>query len=112
MGVLWYWKNVSNKNSSCAEAGQVVIDRLFMEGAGPLLHHQDSRHKLSMTSAHIRLCFISAMENMSISKEVGGIYVLWLSANRTQNLQLYLCSDKYQLGGMIRLSQWLEFQEF
>jgi len=42
MGVLWYWKNVSNKNSSCAEAGQVVIDRLFMEGAGPLLHHQDS----------------------------------------------------------------------
>lgn len=70
MGVLWYWKNVSNKNSSCAEAGQVVIDRLFLEGAGPSLHHQDSRHKLSMTSARIRLCFISAMENVSISKEL------------------------------------------
>lgn len=70
MGVLWYWKNVSNKNSSCAEAGQVVIDRLFLEGAGPSLHHQDRRHKLSMTSAHVCLCFISAMENVSISKEL------------------------------------------
>lgn len=70
MGVLWYWKNVTNKNSCCAEAGQVVIDRLFLEGAGPSLHHQDSRHKLSMTSARIRLCFISAMENVSMSKEL------------------------------------------
>lgn len=97
MGVLWYWKNVSNKNSSCAEAGQVVIDRLFLEGAGPSLHHQDSRHKLSMTSAHIRLCFISAMENVSISKELWEESVLWLRAIRTQGLQLYLCSDRYQL---------------
>lgn len=84
MGVLWYWKNVSNKNSSCAEAGQVVIDRLFLEGAGPSLHHQDSRHKLSMTSAHIRLCFISAMENMSIFPKSSG-WNLCFMAQSDQN---------------------------
>lgn len=99
MGVLWYWKNVSNKNSSCAVAGQVVIDRLFLEGAGPSLHHQNSRHKLSMTSAHIHLCFISAMENVNISKELWeeSQNALWLRAIRTPGLQLYLCSDRYQL---------------